>query len=359
MGVGNNSPTHQLSGTYFGAAAGSLAASATDTWSIQGVLATPVQLSGSAAITFISETAGNVVTLTLVGSTFVAGTLLEISGMPTIGAWLNGYVVSLITGTAVTCTFTDPTAHGVQSSTALTGTPVLTQVSSLSTLAFTHSGSGVNASLSNPSGGLVLGTPSSITGVLQLCSSASVNPIIITPSGNVLTFLSAGGAVTLTCASGLNLSGSTGTLGLSSTPTIQSSGTNGLQLFMGANTAGIIDLGTNVAATSSLNQGATIALRANIWNGANALDRWTIANVVGTGTNPTSTLTFAHPTGTTGVTAVSFTGTSILIPTASPTSAASAGSTGQLCYDGTNLYICTAGGIATAATWKKVALTAD
>jgi hypothetical protein len=116
-------------------------------------LAAPVQLSTTASITNISETAGNVVTLTLVASTFVAGQLVELSGFGTgYGDWLNGYTVSLTTATAVTCTFTDPTSHGLLASHATTGTPVMTQVSGLSTLAFTHSGSGVNSNVQLPSG---------------------------------------------------------------------------------------------------------------------------------------------------------------------------------------------------------------
>lgn len=45
--------------------------------------------------------------------------------------------------------------------------------------------------------------------------------------------------------------------------------------------------------------------------------------------------------------------------TLSPTSAATAGVTGQLAWDATNLYICTVGGAAGSATWKKVLLSAD
>lgn len=44
--------------------------------------------------------------------------------------------------------------------------------------------------------------------------------------------------------------------------------------------------------------------------------------------------------------------------TLSPTSAATAGITGQLAWDGSNIYVCTAGGTAGAATWKKAALSA-
>lgn len=46
----------------------------------------------------------------------------------------------------------------------------------------------------------------------------------------------------------------------------------------------------------------------------------------------------------------------IVIPTASPTSAGTAGVTGQLGWDGSNFYVCTAGGAAGHATWKAAAL---
>ncbi len=39
-----------------------------------------------------------------------------------------------------------------------------------------------------------------------------------------------------------------------------------------------------------------------------------------------------------------------------PASSTAAGATGQISYDSNYIYICTAGGIAGAATWKRVAL---
>lgn len=58
-----------------------------------------------------------------------------------------------------------------------------------------------------------------------------------------------------------------------------------------------------------------------------------------------------------------FTGTvtlPILVESAtlSPTSAATAGVTGQIAWDASKIYVCTAGGIAGAATWKAAALSA-
>jgi hypothetical protein len=44
--------------------------------------------------------------------------------------------------------------------------------------------------------------------------------------------------------------------------------------------------------------------------------------------------------------------------TLSPTSAATAGTTGQIAWDSGNIYVCTAGGVAGAATWKAASLAA-
>src|SRR5208283_704595 len=144
QGTNQNSPLMQLSGTYYGGAAGVLAASNSESWTIQDVLSSaPVLLSGTAAITTFAESAGNVVTLTLAAQTTfnTANVLVELSGFPSgIGDWLNGYVVELITAASTTVTFTDPTSHGLKTSTALTGTPVITLASGLSTLTFTYAG---------------------------------------------------------------------------------------------------------------------------------------------------------------------------------------------------------------------------
>lgn len=46
----------------------------------------------------------------------------------------------------------------------------------------------------------------------------------------------------------------------------------------------------------------------------------------------------------------------ILCGSGSPTSATTAGDTGQISWDGNNVYICTHGGVAGSATWKAAAL---
>jgi hypothetical protein len=49
----------------------------------------------------------------------------------------------------------------------------------------------------------------------------------------------------------------------------------------------------------------------------------------------------------------------VIANSSSPTSAGTAGITGQIAWDSTNLYVCTTGGAAGAATWKKLVLQAD
>src|SRR5579862_2260483 len=226
LAVGVSSPLLVLGGRYFGAAGGVLAADSSDTWSIQNILANGTQLSTTTNITNIAESAGSVVTLTLVGSTFSAGMVVEVSGFGSgKGDWLNGYCVTLLSGNATACTFNDPTAHGTLASTATTGTPTLTRVDSLSTLAFIHSGS---------------------------------------PGGGV-------------------------------------SGTNG-----NANT---ISFPNGTAATSTLSQPSPVLnLSGNYWTGsASAAEGWTIQDIPGNGTNPTTNLTFQHY-GSGGTASVTFRG---------------------------------------------------
>lgn len=58
-------------------------------------------------------------------------------------------------------------------------------------------------------------------------------------------------------------------------------------------------------------------------------------------------------------TSISLSSPQVAIPTGgSPTSAGTAGITGQIIWDANNIYVCTHGGIAGAATWKAAALSA-
>ena len=95
----------------------------------------------------VSGTISNIVASTsfrLTASGFTnAGTASGDSGTVTqpFGAYLNGYVVALITAASTSITFTDPTSYGLLTSIAIpTSTPVITQVSGLSQLTFQNTG---------------------------------------------------------------------------------------------------------------------------------------------------------------------------------------------------------------------------
>jgi hypothetical protein len=66
-----------------------------------------------------------------------------------------------------------------------------------------------------------------------------------------------------------------------------------------------VALAATTAATSGANQASPVlVVSGNIWNGsASTADAWSVQDVVGTGTNPTSALTLSH-SGTTGNTSV-------------------------------------------------------
>jgi len=78
----------------------------------------------SGTITNIVETAGSVVTLSVVGN-WQPGLKIQLSGLTT-GTWLNGQTVTLLPGTTASlAVFNDPTSHGSQTSHADTGTAVI------------------------------------------------------------------------------------------------------------------------------------------------------------------------------------------------------------------------------------------
>src|SRR5271166_3087591 len=201
LGANQSSPLLEIAGTFFGATAGSLAASTADLWSIKDVVtAAPANLSGTTAITTFAESAGNVVTLTLAAQTTfnVANVLVELSGFPSgIGDWLNGYVVALTTAASTTATFTDPTSHGLKASTGLTGTPVITLASGLSTLTLTYAGQapagGTYAVVSFPNNSNATATSTNQSPRLQLSAQYYTSGATSSPdSWQVFSSLAAG-----------------------------------------------------------------------------------------------------------------------------------------------------------------------
>src|ERR1700757_725202 len=135
LGVNQSSPTFNECGNYF-----TLGASAQDCWNIQDTITAGTK---SSTVTNVSETSGNVVTLTITGGTLIAGQIATFTGLTT-ATWLNNQNVNLTTASATSLTFTDPTSHGTLGSSAETGQ--VTQANPLSALTVSHVGSGNGAS---------------------------------------------------------------------------------------------------------------------------------------------------------------------------------------------------------------------
>lgn len=166
-GATSSSPILNLNGKFF-----SSGVDTADTWSLKTVIAA----AKSFAISNISETVGNVVTLTISGGTFVAGETVTFTGLTT-GTWLNSQNATLTTASATTLTFTDPTSHGTQASHAETGT--VTQQNPLSQLVISHSGTPVPSATAN-----VLGPAVVLPGW-----AGATNPNLLSSNSNTIGLL--------------------------------------------------------------------------------------------------------------------------------------------------------------------------
>lgn len=149
-------------------------------------------------------------------------------------------------------------------------------------------------------------------------SGSSVSSGNFSTSGNISTTVT--GTITsagvLTAASGLaSTSPTSGSLVVTGGAGI--SGALNVGSTIEAN--GAISTSPAVAATSGLNQSSpSIYLKANYWNGAaSAVDQWGIQNILGTGANPTSTLSFTH-TGSSGASQYAFMNGNVGIGTTQP-----------------------------------------
>ncbi len=146
-----------------------------------------------------------------------------------------------------------------------------------------------------------------------------------TTVSNVSTISNTGG-ITLTAGAGQAVLVSNGTSSLSPT-------TGALVVTGGAGISGDTNIGGNVtsngsisatnatAASGSANQSSpSIYLSANYWNGsASAVDRFSITNALGSGTNPSATLTFDHVAGgTSGAKAYAFLNGNVGVGTHTP-----------------------------------------
>jgi hypothetical protein len=118
-------------------------------WTIQNNIATPV----TGAVTNAVETAGSVVTLTITGHSFQAGFYVTFQNLTTY-TWLNGQTARISSTTANTIIFTDPTSHGTQGSTAITGTAIQVPDKNLTfTLSQSAAGGPPNGKIILPAGG--------------------------------------------------------------------------------------------------------------------------------------------------------------------------------------------------------------
>ncbi|HEX4922961.1 MAG TPA: hypothetical protein VFV50_02710, partial [Bdellovibrionales bacterium] len=120
---------------------------------------------------------------------------------------------------------------------------------------------------------------------------------------------------------GINLTPSAGNAVVINQNTASTQPTNGaLVVNGGAGVQGALNVGGAITSNSSISATAATAatavnnqsspsiyLTSKYWDGgASQIDQWSLTNILGTGSNPTSTLTFAHPAGTSGVKSYSF-----------------------------------------------------
>ena len=112
----------------------------------------------------------------------------------------------------------------------------------------------------------------------------------------------------------------------------------------------VIAQNTIAATSTSLNASPFHKFEANYWTGSlYALDTWSIGSALAAGTNGISTLTFTH-SGSTGAAVVSL--PKLLLTTSSSPTSSGTGTTGQIAWDTSYIYVCTA-----TNTWKRAALT--
>lgn len=204
LGVNASSPLHSQNGTYF-----TLGASATDSWTHQNSIATAHI---SSTVTNITETAGNAVTLAITGGNFAVGDIVTFTGLTT-GTWLNSQNATLLTASATSLTFTDPTSHGTQASHAETGQ--VTQANPVSTLAFVHAGSAAatvqvpNGTVGVPGGAAGLGGLTFPIGIGFSGFSTSAVGLVATTTASELRYYTTA-ATPLQGSTGVNVNGGMG-----------------------------------------------------------------------------------------------------------------------------------------------------
>jgi len=88
----------------------------------------------------------------------------------------------------------------------------------------------------------------------------------------------------------------------------------------------------------------------NVANSGTALSSLATVTDLSTAVSPLAPIANSSLTGTTTLQEL------VASVTSSPRSASTAGVTGQIAWDGSNFYVCTAGGVAGSAVWKATAL---
>jgi hypothetical protein len=120
-----------------------------------------------------------------------------------------------------------------------------------------------------------------------------------------------------------------------------------------------------VGATSLVPQNSPeIRLIGQYWTGSvSGLDEWSLQDIVGSGTNGTSTLKIYHTSGSSGAQTIELGNPVVcdsnltvsgntVVSTHTPSSSSDTGTAGQVCWDSSYVYICVS-----TNTWKRAAIT--
>lgn len=152
-------------------------------------------------------------------------------------------------------------------------------------------------------------TDSASATTLTLAATTILNqPLTITPSG-------ATGRIIINLASGQSAD-SFDIVDHSGNTLVASGATGGLNL-AGSGLTGSINLESNILATNIANHPPpSLNFSGSYWTGSvSGTDFWEIAEVLGTGTNPSTTLAFKHMSGSTGNRTIEFDNSVAIVPT--------------------------------------------
>lgn len=212
-------------------------------------------------------------------------TQFTVTGSPVTSSGTFGITLNSPTGTGAIVLATAPSVSSLTVTTALTATGLVT-----------------NSDLANPAT-TVNGQTCTLGSTCTVTSAATAITVGTTTVGSGTTgyvLYDNGGTL------GDILPTGTGSVVLSTSPVF----TTGITI-SGVSSSGVGVLTSNVtAATSSVSQSSNfIEIGGQYWNGsATAGDLWTIQDVIGNGTNGTTTLNFGHTPGSSGTATVQING---------------------------------------------------